>query len=283
MTDFASEFARVFGNGCDVKNTDWNGKRYFDSLNNPDYEAEHALAQSLTSEAYMQSGFSVQYFIKKNSVDRDKLYGEDALENFERRFKLQVYADSVPALQKMYQLQGMIYTEIVTVQATIMHFEEASTVDFVTGEASWPAAVPAIGDVMYFPWCDLYYEVLNVKEFAEGTAFLSKPITYTFSLRVWRNSHEDVDIAQANDDKMEHLRSYVELSEVFDMNHKTSPTEHENESLGIAEDIPLPTSKVKADGDVLAINRKLENDTNSQVLWEDRTKGKPSVDPWAGW
>lgn len=281
MTNFASEFSKIFGGQCEVQK-DWTDDRYFDSLNNPAYKRETALMESLTSEAYNQAGFQVEYFIKKNSINRDKLYGEDPLENFERRFKLQVYAESVPQLQKMYQLQGMIYTEIVTVQATIRHFEEASQLDFVTNEQSWPICVPAIGDLMYFPWCDLYYEVLNVKEFAEGTSFLSKPITYTFSLRVWRNSHEDVDIAGANDDKMEHLRSYVELSETFDMDHKTTPTEHENESLKTVEKKELPTSKVTADSDKLSINRKLENPTLTQMIYNN-DYDKNGFDDFDGW
>lgn len=281
MTDFASEFSRVFGNSCSVSGTDWTEKRYFDTVNNPDYECEAALASSLTSEAYQQAGFTVQYFIKKNSVTNNKLYGEDELENFERRFKLQVYSESVPQLQKMYQMQGMVYTEIVTVQCTIAHFQEASQVDFVSGETVWPEVAPAIGDLMYFPWCDLYYEVLNVKTFAEGSTFLSTPITYTFSLRVWRNAHEDVDIVKANDDNMEHLRSYVELAETFDMDHKTSPTEHDNESKGYSDEQKLATSKVSASGDKLAINRVLENDLNSQVLYNPKKeRGKGS---WAGW
>ena len=220
MTDFASEFQKVFSNSC-PPTTDWSKPRPFDGINNECYQAEAALMSSLTSEAYNQFGFEVQYFIKKSSTEKDKLYGEDTLENFERRFRLKVYAENVPQLQRSYQLQGMAYTEIVTLQATIEHFREASTYDWVTREPAWEEYYPKIGDVMYFPWCDLYYEVLNVKEFAEGTAFLSTPITFTFQLRVWRNAHESVDHVDVNDDKMEHLRSYVELSETFDINHKT--------------------------------------------------------------
>lgn len=50
-TDFASEFAKVFGNNCPPQ-TDWTQPRYFDSLNNDCYASEAALLSSLTSEAY---------------------------------------------------------------------------------------------------------------------------------------------------------------------------------------------------------------------------------------
>lgn len=280
MTDFASEFAKVFNNGCAPTTTDWNAPRYFDSINNPCYEKEAALLSSLTSEAYSQFGFEVQYFIKKISTHSDRIYGEDPLENVERRFKLKVYAESVPSMQRTYELQGMSYDEIVEVQATIRHFEEASQVDFVTGEAVWNTVVPNIGDIIYFPWCDTYYEVLNIKGFADGTTFLSTPITYTFSLRVWRNAHESVDITKVNDDNMEHLRSYVELSETFNIDHKSDANKFEHIDPAITGTSGLPTSKVVAGDDVLSINDKLETETR---LWNDKNKGAKQIDPWDGW
>ena len=97
MTDFASEFQKVFSNSC-PPTTDWSKPRPFDGINNECYQAEAALMSSLTSEAYNQFGFEVQYFIKKSSTEKDKLYGEDTLENFERRFRLKVYAENVPQL-----------------------------------------------------------------------------------------------------------------------------------------------------------------------------------------
>jgi hypothetical protein len=193
MTDFTSEFQKVFGNSCPPQ-TDWTQPRYFDSLNNDCYGSEAALLASLTSEAYNKFGFEVYYFVKEHDTKFDPLYGEDQLENVKRRFALQVYTDNVPQLQKQYQLQGMIYTETVTVQCTIQHFLEASKYDWKTENPNaYDSIVPKIGDLMYFKYSDLYYEVINVKDFAEGTTFLSTPITYQFILRVWRNSHENVD------------------------------------------------------------------------------------------
>lgn len=285
MTNFASEMARVFSNGCSVKNTDWNKPKYFDSLNNECYKKEAALMSSLTSEAYNKFGFEVQYFIKKISTKADKLLGEDPLENVERRFRLNVYTESVPQLQRTYELQGMTYDEIVTVQCTIEHFEEASQVDFVTGEPGWESVVPKIGDIMYFSWCDMYYEVLNAKTFAEGTSFLSTPMTYQFNLRVWRNSHESVDLTNVNDDKMEHLQNYVSLAETFDMNHQSSPDspfEHITEPK--SEEHELPTSKVKAEGDILSVNNWLETEEPQQAMSKKPEYDmRKTFDPFDGW
>lgn len=191
------------------------------------------------------------------------MYGEDQLENVKRRFALQVYTDNVPQLQKQYQLQGMIYTETVTVQCTIQHFAEASKYDWKTENPNaYDSIVPKIGDLMYFRYSDLYYEVINVKDFAEGTTFLSTPITYQFILRVWRNSHENVDELNVNDDNMEHIRSYVELGETFNVDMDLG--KHENQV--VTPEQEKTTSKVEAKGDILAIN-----DT---VKWENLRKSK---------
>ena len=278
MTDFAAEFAKIYSNKC-MTQTDWNAPRPFDGLNNECYKREAALLSSLTSEAYNNYGFEVQYFIKKISTKKDKLYGEDTLENFERRFRLKVYAENIPQLQRQYELQGMSYTEIVTVQATIAHFTEASTIDYVTEEKVWESYYPKIGDVMYFPWCDLYYEILNVKEFAENTSFLSTPITFTFQLRVWRNSHESVDHTDVNDDKMEHLRSYVELAETFDIDHKTDNGQFEHITEPVSGTAELKTSKVSSTGDMLGANEYI-NKKEDEVLYKKPDK---SFDPFADW
>lgn len=268
-TDFASEFKKVFGNSCQPT-TDWTKPRYFDSLNNDCYAAEAALMASLASEAYGTFGFDVEYFIKEHDTKFDPLLGEDQLESVKRRFTLNVYAENVPQLQKQYQLQGMIYTEIVTLQCTIAHFQEASRLDYKTNEPTYDVAVPKIGDLMYFKYSDLYYEVLNVKTNAEGTTFLSTPINYTFNLRVWRNSHETVDELNNNDDTMEHLRSYIELGETFNVGMESSQGQ--------------TTSNIAASGDILAINDNLKEKEQQQVLYTNKSNNKTTrIDPFDGW
>ena len=294
MTDFASEFKKIFSNSCPPQ-TDWSQPRYFDSLNNDCYGSEAALMASLTSEAYNKYGLSVYYFVKEHDTKFYPLLGEDQLENIKRRFALQVYAENVPQLQKQYQLQGMIYNEIVEVQCTIQHFAEASRYDWKTeNPTAYDSIVPKIGDLMYFKYSDLYYEVLNVKDFAEGTTFLSTPITYKFSLRVWRNSHENVDELNVNDDNMEHLRSYVELGETFNVEHDME--EHTaanklNPNAGMQEIhkdyVPDQTSVVKAQGDILAINDNLQEKEQAQAVYDQSTdeskKDLPRIDPFDGW
>lgn len=282
-TNYANEFSKLFAGGvCSVKKTDWNAPRYFDTENNDCYKSEAALVSSLTSEAYGNFGFTVQYYVKNIDIKIDRLMGEDPLENIERRFTLQMYVDNIPSLQKSYELQGMVYTEIITCQCSIQHFWEASQLSYPDLQSIYQPIVPRIGDIVYIEYSDLYYEVVNVKEFADGSTFLSTPITYTFSLRVWRNNHEDVDVHHENSDPMEEIRHYAELAETFNLDAESTDRCH--------------TSEVAPESDMLSKNTYLKQDVdkngvpkdnvNSHVVYqstETKTDNPAYVDPFDGW
>lgn len=280
---FQSEFTKLFNGGCSVQNTDWNAPRYFDSTSNDCYSAEAALVSSLTSEAYGNFGFQVQYYVKDIKTNIDRLYGEDPIENVKRRFVLQMYTDQIPSLQKQYELQGMIYTEILTCQCTIQHFYEASQLSYPGLEPTYEPIEPKIGDVIYMEYSDLYYEIVNVKAFADGSTFLSTPITWTFSLRVWRNNHDDVDLYNENPDQMEDFREYNELAETFNLDIK-----EDNE--------PPRISEVSTESDILSVNDDIKHDVDennqpqdnvaSHVLYKpkDETNENPAYyDLFDGW
>ena len=212
---------------------------------------------SLTSEAFGNFGFQVQYYIKDISTKQDRLYGEDPIENVKRRFTLKMYAEQLPAYQKTYTLQGMTYEEVITCMCTIQHFMEASRYEYGTNQIKYNSEVPKIGDIIYLEYSNLFYEVINVKTFAEGTSFLSSPITYTFTLRIWRNNHQNIDENNENSDNMDTLRAFTELDEIFDIDEKTSE--------GHA------TSEVGSKSDILEINNDLPKDKT------DEDKPKDSV------
>lgn len=250
---FAQEFAKIFSTtGCSIKGYDWNQNHYFDP-NSDCYAAETALMSELTSEAYNQFGFEVEYYIKQISTKRDKLLGEDALENIVRRFKLSVYTTEIPQMQKQYQLQGMYYTDVVQLQCSIQHFKEASILDYVTNAAKYEEYYPKISDLMYFPWNKTFYEIVNVKTFSEGSTFLSTPITFEFILKVWKPSHEDVDIMKRNDDKMSEIADIASLGEALDIELNNNTKTVSADLVDTVKERPFSTS-----GDVLAIN----NSTN---------------------
>lgn len=281
-TQYASEFSRLFGGGCSVSGKDWNAPRYFDGIDNDCYKAEAALVSSLTSEAYGNFGFEVQYYLKSIETDKDQLYGEDPLHNVERRFKLQLYTSNIPTMQKNYELQGMVYQELINCQCTIQHFYEASQLSYPDMQSIYEPEVPKIGDIVYVEYSDTYYEVVNVKEFAESSTFLAVPMTYTFILRVWRNNHEFVDEQNVNPDKMDEFRKYAELAETFNLDTSTSITDkttevsHESDMLATNEDVKKDVDK----------NNKPKDNVNSHVVYksdEIKADNPAYFDPFGGW
>ena len=281
-TQYASEFSRLFGGGCSVSGKDWNAPRYFDGIDNDCYKAEAALVSSLTSEAYGNFGFEVQYYLQSIETDKDQLYGEDPLHNVERRFKLQLYTSNIPTMQKNYELQGMVYQELINCQCTIQHFYEASQLSYPDMQSIYEPEVPKIGDIVYVEYSDTYYEVVNVKEFAESSTFLAVPMTYTFILRVWRNNHEFVDEQNVNPDKMDEFRKYAELAETFNLDTSTSTTDkttevsHESDMLATNEDVKKDVDK----------NNKPKDNVNSHVVYksdEIKEDNPAYFDPFGGW
>ena len=281
-TKYASEFSRLFGGGCSVSGKDWNVPRYFDGINNDCYKAEAALVSSLTSEAYGNFGFEVQYYLKDIETNKDKLYGEDPLHNVERRFKLQLYTSNIPTMQKNYELQGMVYQELITCQCTIQHFYEASQLSYPDMKSIYEPEVPKIGDIVYVEYSDTYYEVVNVKEFAESSTFLAVPMTYTFILRVWRNNHEFIDEKNVNPDKMDEFRKYAELAETFNLDTSTSTTDkttevsHESDMLSTNEDMKKDVDK----------NNVPKDNVHSHAIYKDdeiKEDNPAYFDPFGGW
>ena len=254
MADYTAEFNKLFnGAGCSVQNKDWNALKFFDGQNNDCYKAEAALQSELTSEAYSNFGFEVQYYVRDMNTKKDILFGEDNIPNVIRRFKLQMYTDNIPQMQKSYDLQGMVYNEIITCQCTIQHFYDASQLSYPDLQDIYEPIEPRIGDIVYINYSDTYYEIVNVKPFAEGTSFLSTPITWFFHLRIWHNNHDDVDHFNENPDKMEEFRSYNELAETFNLDLKSDEKD-------------VPTSHVEPESDMLAINKDLTKDTDIEEM-----------------
>lgn len=225
----------MFGNGCSVKDYDWNKPRFFDT-NNPCYAAEAALMSSLTSEAFNNFGYEVDYYCKMISTHRDEILGEDQLHNIERRFRLSVYMENTPTMQKNYEIQGIDYEELIHLQATVEHFQEASRYNYDKTAISFDVYYPKIGDIMYLEWCDKYYEIINVKTFSPNSTFLAEPMTYEFILKIWRNNHEDVNLFGTGDSDMP-IEEFTSLSETFNVEAETGYVDSTSDIFSINDDI----------------------------------------------
>lgn len=250
QTNFAAEFSRIFSTtGCTIEGYDWKQNHYFDPTSDC-YAAETALMSELTSEAYNKFGFAVEYYIKQISTKRDQLQSEDQLENIVRRFKVNVYTDTVPQMERHYELQGMHYTDIIHLHCSIQSFKEASTLSYLTNKPEYEEYYPKVGDLMYFPWNKTFYELVNVKTFSEGSTFLTSPMTFEFILRQWKPGHEDVDVMQQNTDNMDTVRQFAELAETFNIDYQTADVKAD--LVNTDKNLPFSVS-----GDILSINNSL--------------------------
>jgi hypothetical protein len=193
-----------------------------------------------------------------------------------------MYTESIPTMQRQYELQGMIFPEIITCQCTVQHFYEASQLSYPDMKDIYEAEVPKIGDIVYIEYSDTYYEVVNVKEFAEQTTFLSTPITYTFKLRVWHNNHENVDELNVNSDPMDEFRKYAELAETFKLDTSTSTTDKTSE---VAPESDMLSTNTDAKTDTDINNEPKDNvPTNVQYKSEEIKEDNPQYyDPFEGW
>ena len=248
----------------------------------------------LIQDAYEKFGIICVYYRVTEDLLRDKLFGEDQLKYIQRSWYFNGYVEQLPPNVRSYQLQGIWGEDVVRMFASIDAFNYYSTYggkDKNTPEV-YEEQPPSIGDIVYIKYSDTYYEIVNVKPFAEGTTFLSTPMTWFFHLRVWHNNHDDVDHFDQNPDKMEEFRSYNELAETFDLDLK-------------ADENGVPTSRVEPESDMLAINKDLVKDTDieempkkdpkiveptdnvkTNVICKDKEikEGNPDYyDPFGGW
>lgn len=230
---YSEEFQRLYNSAsCITQNWDWSSatNRWFD----PDSscsKAETYLVSELTSEAYNLAGMECQYYMYRFDTSKDPIFGEDPTREIIRRFVFTVYSSNLPTFQKNYEIQGMIYEEMFTVQATIAHFKEASRYSYNPNVKLrlpvYQSIEPAIGDLIYFDKINIYYEIINVKKFATDSTFLTTPITYEFILRVWRNDQQDTNPEDKND-KMEDLIDYQKLSDVLGVNNDLTTLHKDN-------------------------------------------------------
>jgi hypothetical protein len=210
---------------CMVKDWDWTNPN---TIGNPDSDcakSEAALIESLTKEAYDLAGFEVQYYVFNYDTQRDRLYGEDVNRAIERRFALQVYTPNIPTLTRTYRIEGFDYDELITLNCTVNSFRESSRYSWSDDRSKRepkfdPMMSPRVGDILYFPFIDIFYTIYNVKDFAEKDAiFKSIAITYQIICKVWRNNRNEVMPVDEND-QLEEISSYQSLDSMFNIDNQ---------------------------------------------------------------
>lgn len=150
-------------------------------------EGESDNQEAVTTDAYGTYGLKLVYYKVSLRTDADPLYGEDALQVVERAFFFNGYTEKIPSNVRTYQLQGILGEDLVQVYVGKTAFKYWST--YGGADRNTPNAYdgfePRIGDVVYFPANDTFYEIRDVKYYNE--AFGLSPHTYTLTLKVYKD------------------------------------------------------------------------------------------------
>lgn len=119
---------------------------------------------------------------------RDNFFGEDRLEEITRAFYFKGYMANIPPNVRVYKIQGIEGEDTLTIYAARTGFDYFST--YGGSERNTPETYgprqPMIGDVIYLPNNDTFYEVRDVKYF--DTAFGLASHTYTLTCKVYKDT-----------------------------------------------------------------------------------------------
>lgn len=161
---------------------------------------EVATTDGVTIQGLNLYGLKLVYYKVEHGPNRekysgyDRIFGEDTLELISRAFYFKGYMEQIPSNVKQYQIQGIWGQDVVTLYIARGSFSYYSTY----GEADrnspdvYPAmTTPCIGDIIYLPNNDMFYEVLDVKEYSEAFGLASH--TWTITMRVWKDKKLTID------------------------------------------------------------------------------------------
>ena len=167
------------------KTNDWD---CYSSAGNIVTDEEGKNAEAFTTEAYGTFGLQSVYYKVSENLVRDKIYGEDQLQVIERAFNFMMYTEQLPSNVRTYQLQGIWGEDVLTVFVGRTAFKYWST--YGGSDRNTPQVYddfePRIGDVVYLPQNDTFYEIRDVKYYQE--AFGLQSHTYTLTLKVYKDS-----------------------------------------------------------------------------------------------
>lgn len=140
------------------------------------------------TDAYDMYGLKCTYYRVSENLLRDQLYGEDQLRIIERSWFFNGYIEQVPPNVRTYQLQGIWGEDTVKMFASIDAFNYYSTYGGIDKNSPeiYSEQPPSVGDLIYLPVNDYFYEIRDVKYYDE--AFGLNKHTYTFTLKMYKDN-----------------------------------------------------------------------------------------------
>jgi hypothetical protein len=146
------------------------------------HDNESALYEILMTDCYNQYGYIGDYYIAtfSTSADSNKLFGEDSNRYFHRKFPITLHGE----LPKEDQLWSRFMIESIDnfqMFCTKRNFSESSS------QNGYTSYVPKVGDIIYFPHSNRFYEVIDVGQ--EEEMFLQRKHTWVFTLSEYKDTN----------------------------------------------------------------------------------------------
>lgn len=175
---------------------------YFNNFNS---FSEQALIEELVIESIKTYGIDI-YYMPREIVKKDDLFGEDVLSKFEAAYGIEAYIKSVDGFGgdgDFLSKFGLEIRDQMVLTVAQRRFEEeiaTTNLDFSTGGSGRPVE----GDLIFFPLNQKIFEV----KFVEHEAIfyqMGSLQTYDLTLELWEYSHEIVDTSIVEIDSVAEL------------------------------------------------------------------------------
>ena len=149
---------------------------------------ESDLVTDLNLEGLGLYGLKLVYYPITHDTGYDEIFGEDQLEKVSRAFNFLGYTESIPPNVRVYKMEGIWGSDILTLYVSIVSFKYFST--YGGSDRNSPDVYDdieaRIGEVIYMPANDMMYEILDVKYYGSTFGLSSK--VYTLTLRVYKDT-----------------------------------------------------------------------------------------------
>ena len=167
-----------------------------------DFRNEQKLLDDLTVEMIRATGRDV-YYIPREYVKLDRLFGEDILSQFKYAYPIEMYVQDVLKFEGQRDIVGKFgidITDKVTLQVAITRFKQ----EIYNRDSS--IKKPREGDLIYFPLSKHLFEINFVEDEIPFYQFGSLT-TYTLTCELFHYSNETIDTGITEIDEVQDDRT----------------------------------------------------------------------------
>lgn len=146
-------------------------------------KTEQELVQDATDELIQMSGFDF-YYVPRNLVKTDKIFGEDVLSTFTKYYTIEMYFNNINdwgGQDDLLSKFGLAVDQSAELICSRRRFLQETATDY-----------PKEGDLIYFPLTRSLFQIDRV-EFENPFYILSKQYTFMIKCSLYSHSYETFD------------------------------------------------------------------------------------------